>query len=97
MRFRKEGLPMEAIFYTFGGVIALVLLAFIAEPYRFMPEGKRKKKTVGSSYWGIYEGAAVTEVENATVEVPQPARKLRYTLGSSTYAKGRGVNMSGRS
>ena len=89
---------MDALVFGFGAVIGLALLIFIAEPYRFMPEPeKKKKKRVGASYWGIYEGAQAEEPEAMrTVELQQVARKNQYTAGSSTYAMGRGVNMSGR-
>ncbi|MBC7996516.1 MAG: hypothetical protein IAF58_01135, partial [Leptolyngbya sp.] len=43
-------------FYIIGGIVALGLLITIAEPTRFMPEGKGKKFKVGATYWGHYEG-----------------------------------------
>jgi len=88
---------MDFLLYAFGGAIAIILLVAIAEPLRFLPEFERKKKHVGSTYWGIYEGAQTEEPESMrTVELLQVARKERYIAGSSTYAQGRGVNMSGR-
>jgi hypothetical protein len=88
---------MESLVFGFGALIGLALLVFIAEPYRFMPETEAKKKRVGASYWGIYEGSQAEEPEAMrTVELQKVARKNQYTAGSSTYAMGRGVNMSGR-
>jgi hypothetical protein len=90
-------LEMESFSYIFGTVIAAVLLIFIAEPQRFLPEYEPKKKRVGGTYWGIYEGTDIEEPEEMrTVELQQVARKQQYIAGSSTYALGRGVNMSGR-
>ncbi|HEY9772561.1 MAG TPA: hypothetical protein V6C81_01995 [Planktothrix sp.] len=88
---------MESISYIFGAIIAAFLLVFIAEPQRFMPEYEPKKKKVGSTYWGIYEGNEVEEPEELrTVELQKVARPNQYAAGSTTYALGRGVNMSGR-
>ncbi|HEY9716845.1 MAG TPA: hypothetical protein V6C69_05230 [Trichormus sp.] len=88
---------MESILYFFGALVAVVLLIAIAEPLRFMPEFEKKKKRVGSTYWGIYQGASTDEPEAmCTIELQQVARKERYIAGSVTYSQGRGVNMSGR-
>lgn len=81
-----------------GVVIVCALLAFIAEPKRFMILSQEKTpKKVGSTYWGIYEGTPSEEPESMrTVELKDVARKEVYIAGSSTYSMGRGVNMSGR-
>lgn len=88
---------METLFFGFGALIAFVLLLAIAEPYRFLPDFEQKAKSVGSTYWGIYEGASVEEKDpTQKIKLHKVARKERYVAGSSTYANGRGVNMSGR-
>jgi hypothetical protein len=87
---------METILFTFGAMMALMLLVAIAEPLRFLPEFEQRKKRVGSTYWGIYEGASIEDDATHTVELHKVARKERYIAGSSTYAQGKGVNMSGR-
>ena len=85
------------IFYAVGIVISIAILLFVAEPYRFMPEPEEKKKKVGSTYWGIYEGTPIDEPESMrTIEVRRSTRKEIYIAGSGTYAAGRGVKMSGR-
>ena len=88
---------MEIVLYLLGGVAAFVLLLFIVEPYRFLPDSKEKTRTVGSTYWGTYAGTpAESAAENKTIKIRKKARKEVYIAGSQTYAKGRGVNMSGR-
>jgi hypothetical protein len=88
---------MEPFVYGFGALIAAALLVFIAEPLRFMPEYNQKKKNVGSTYWGFYEGTEADNPEEMrTIELKDVARKNQYIAGSSTYAMGKGVNMSGR-
>jgi len=88
---------METPFMLFCVLIVCLLLLFIAEPHRFLPERRNKKKMVGSTYWGVYEGAPMEEPESQrTVELQEVARKQQYVAGSSTYSLGRGVKMSGR-
>ena len=84
------------MFYAVCIIIALGTLAFVAEPYRFMPEEEEKKKKVGSTYWGIYEGVPIVEPEAMrTIEVRRSTRKEKNIAGSATYAAGKGVRMSG--
>jgi len=88
---------MEILLYGFGGVMAFFLILLVAEPHRLLGEPKYKSKKVGSTYWGIYKGQVEEVAEDAkTIELKQPGRKERTVYGSSTYALGRGVNMSGR-
>ncbi len=87
---------MDVMFYLVSIAILLAMLFFVAEPYRVIPDGKPKKKRVGSTYWGIYEGTPIVEPDAMrTIEVEKSTRKEKYIAGSSTYAKGRGVKMSG--
>lgn len=86
---------MELFVYLFGGIVALVLLFSIAEPYRFLPEKERKVK-VGANYWGFYEGTdADVKEEEKTIEVKRSTRKEKTAYGATTYAQGRGVSMRG--
>jgi len=87
---------MEIGIFLFVGVVAFGLIMFVLEPYRFLPDFEGKAKKVGSTYWGIYDGASTKDLEVPGVEVRKPARKHIYTAGSATYAAGRGVNMSGK-
>jgi hypothetical protein len=88
---------MENVILLSIGVGAFFLSMLVIEPYRFLPEMKAKKKTVGSTYWGAYDGCPVEEsVEMRTIEIKKPARRGKYIVGSGTYALGRGVKMSGR-
>lgn len=83
-------------FYAICIAIGIGILLFVAEPYRFMPEETEKKKRVGSTYWGIYEGAPIVEPEAMrTIEVRRTTRKDRSIVGSQTYSAGKGVRMSG--
>ncbi len=88
---------MDIFLFALVGVVAFTLLMVVAEPYRFMPESKGKKKKVGSTYWGAYEGCPVeSPLEQCTIEIRKPTRKEKIVAGSLTYEAGRGVNMSGR-
>lgn len=81
-------------FYAFSIIIAIMILAFIAESDRLLYIVKPKSKKVNSNYWGVYEG---TQAENVvgSVEVKPLARKQKVIGGSTTYAAGRGVKMNG--
>lgn len=88
---------MDVVLFLFVGVVAFCLLMLIVEPHRYLPEFKAKKKHVGSTYWGNYEGCPVEESEEMkTIEIKKSTRKEIYIAGSTTYALGRGVNMSGK-
>lgn len=88
---------MDVVLFLSVGVVAFFLLMVVLEPYRFLPEIKTKNKRVGSTYWGNYEGCPVEQTaEMQTIEVKKSKRKMIYTAGSTTYALGRGVNMSGK-
>lgn len=83
-------------FYIIGGIVALGLLITIAEPTRFMPEGKGKKFKVGATYWGHYEGTnAMAATEQQTIEVQKSDGKEKNVIGHTTYSAGRGVSMRG--
>ena len=88
---------MDIFLFFFVGAVAFVILLVVAEPHRFMPEGKQKVRKVGSTYWGNYEGCAIdSPAELCTIEIKKSTRKDKVVAGSQTYAAGRGVNMSGR-
>jgi hypothetical protein len=88
---------MDTVISLTIGVVAFFLFMLVIEPYRFLPERKAKKKHVGSTYWGNYNGCPIDQsAEMRTIEIKKPSRKGRYTIGSGTYALGRGVKMSGR-
>lgn len=88
---------MEFILFCIMALVAYFSVMLVLEPFRFLPESKPKMKRVGASYWGVYVGSRLKESEEErTIEVKQPSRKETYIVGSSTYAQGRGVKMSGR-
>ncbi|HEY9791483.1 MAG TPA: hypothetical protein V6D22_13865 [Candidatus Obscuribacterales bacterium] len=82
------------MFEVVSVLLALYLLLSIAFPERFIPELKLKRKKVGSSYWGVYEGRAVTDApEETTIDVPKPARFRKVVAGSSQYSNGKGLSL----
>lgn len=88
---------MENLFVVFAACVALFLLLAIAEPYRFIPAFEARKRKVGSTYWGVYQGTPSDEPEgNRTIELQAVTRKEPCVVGSSSYSKGKGVSMSGR-
>lgn len=88
---------MDMLFYVTAAVLAVGILLLVAEPERIFPHAKDKKELVGSSYWGLYEGTSAEPDTEKKIEVIRSRRKEKYIAGSTTYAKGRGVNMSGKS
>jgi hypothetical protein len=87
---------MDILFYGVSGLVVLFLLLIVAEPYRFFPEEKPEKKKVGSTYWGVYEGASFEEAESEkTIVIEKSKRKERTVYGSRAYAAGRGVKLTG--
>jgi hypothetical protein len=79
--------------FSIGAVLlALAVLASIAFPDLLLPSSDKKRK-VGCSYWGVYEGAATDEPEDAkTIEIETPIGKEKVVAGSAMYAMGRGTS-----
>jgi hypothetical protein len=90
----------ETFCYFVGILVAIWVTLLVAFPERLVPElGGRKKKFKGR-HWGSYgdapQRAEEDKEDEECIEVGVPAKKLIYTVGSGTYAAGRGVKMSGR-
>ena len=76
-------------------IISTILLLAVAMPERLLPNApSKKKKTVGSSYWGCYEDADPTK-SIGEVEVKPLASTLRTCYGANSYQKGKGVSRKG--
>ncbi len=74
-----------------GIFIALAVLLVIAFPERFLPDIAQKKKRIGITLWGFYNGSeACKPEETMLVEAALPGRE-RVVAGSAMYAKGQGV------
>jgi hypothetical protein len=87
---------MDTFLNLLGISFAVVVLLYMAFPQTLTPEGKRRKKTVGSTYWGVYEGQPTEDLESEKkIELAVPTAKERVIAGSATYGKGRGVSMRG--
>jgi hypothetical protein len=88
---RRAGL--EAVFEFFSCLLAGIMLIFIAFPQYFVPQVGGKRKKVGSSYWGVYEGESPQDlITEKSIEIPKPARKWIPIAGSSQYASGKGIS-----
>lgn len=86
---------MDIVFLIVVIVISTVLLLAIAMPERLLPNvPNKKKKTVASSYWGVYEEADPTQ-SVGEIEVKPLASTLRTCYGANSYAKGKGVSRRG--
>lgn len=86
---------MDIVFLVVVVTISLVLLLAIAMPERLLPDApSKKKKTVGSSYWGCYEESDPTK-SVGEVEVKPLASTLRTCYGANSYSKGKGVSRRG--
>ncbi|HEY9869150.1 MAG TPA: hypothetical protein V6D08_08285 [Candidatus Obscuribacterales bacterium] len=84
---------MDSILSIVGLTLACVVLIWLAFPNLLIPAGKPRKKTVGSTYWGVYEGLPPEEPESArTIELDEPSGKERVVAGSAMYAAGRGTS-----
>lgn len=85
------------MFEIVTAVIALVILLAIAFPRFFAPPERKEKKTVGSTYWGYYEGTIDHDNTAAgRVAVPKPSRKNHVVAGSETYARGPAGSSNGK-
>ena len=77
-----------------GIIIGLTTLLVIAFPERFLPTVKLKKKRVGITLWGFYNGSEdCPPEETMLVEAALPG-KQKYVVGSGMYAKGQGVKLN---
>jgi hypothetical protein len=84
---------MNDLFNIVCLLIAIAILLVVAFPDRFLPSKPKKKKKVGSTYWGAYEGAPPDEPEEEkTIQVEHPARKEKVIGGSYMYHIGRGTS-----
>ncbi len=86
---------MDFIFFFFSGLVGLGLLLAIAFPDRFIPDHPMKKKRkVGSSYWGVYQdGNPLKSVGD--IEVAPLTDKQITNYGAFSYAAGKGVSRRG--
>jgi hypothetical protein len=74
-----------------GIFIAVAVLLVIAFPEQLLPAFSKKKKRIGITHWGFYNGSEDCKPEETMlVEAALPG-KQRYVVGSSMYAKGQGV------
>ena len=82
------------MFEIIATCLAVYLLLAVAFPERLLPRLPSKKKKLGSSYWGVYEGVKTEELSEGIIEAPDPGRAGRRVIaGSTMYAQGRGVSM----
>jgi hypothetical protein len=87
---------LDFVFFTVAGAVGIFLLIVIANPRFFLPNAPRIKK-VGPTYWGNYEGGNPEDnPDELKIEVKAVRRKEHVIAGSGMYARGRGVNMSGK-
>lgn len=86
---------MDTIFYVASLIFAGSILVLMAESERILSFVKPKPKKVGSNSWGAYEGSKSDE-PITSIEVQPISGKQKVIGGSTTYAAGRGVKMSGR-
>jgi len=84
---------MDTFLNILGISSAALVLLYMAFPQLLTPAGKRRKKMVGSTYWGVYEGQPTEDLESdKKIELTVPTGKERVVAGSATYAKGRGMS-----
>lgn len=88
-------IPMEIGILVLMAVISAALLFAIAAPERILPDvPNKKKKKVGSSYWGVYKDRD-PEKSVGEIEVKPLAGTQRTVYGANSYAKGKGVSRRG--
>lgn len=82
---------MDILFFFVAIPISVLLLLAIAMPERLLPDvPNKRKKTVGSSHWGVYQDSDATK-SIGEVEVKPLATIQRTVYGANSYAKGKGV------
>jgi len=86
---------MDPLFVMAALLLCGVLVTMIAMPEKFIPDHPLgKKKKVGSSSWGVYNGAD-PETIVGTVEVTPLVGKHKSIYGASAYNSGRPVSRKG--
>lgn len=86
---------MDILFFVACGIVAIVLLAAIACPEKFLPDNPAAKtRKVGSSYWGVYEGSDPS-TSAGEIEVKPMGNKQKTVYGATSYSQGRGVSRRG--
>ncbi len=86
---------MDTLFLIIAIVVSVLLLLAIAMPERLLPEPpSKKKKTVGSSHWGVYPDSDATQ-SVGEVEVKPLAGTQKTVYGANSYSKGKGVSRKG--
>ncbi len=76
---------------VFGIIIGLATLLVIAFPERFLPVVNQKKKRVGVTLWGFYNGSEDCKPEETMLVEAALSGRERVVAGSAMYAKGQGV------
>jgi hypothetical protein len=74
------------MFEVVSALLAVVLLVSIAFPQLFAHFKKDPEKTVGSSYWGVYDGTPTHDIKDHKMVAPKPGRKAKVIAGSQMYA-----------
>ena len=82
---------MEYVGHLLGAIAALVAIVMIAIPERFFKRPGEKTKMVGPSYWGNYRQNNGEPDEYKCIESTVYPGRDPVTVGSTTYAQGRGV------
>lgn len=86
---------MDTAFLFFSGLVAFGLVFAIAFPDRICPDHpNRKKKKVGSSYWGVYKDADPAQ-SFGEVECAPLCDKQKTVYGAFQYSQGKGVSRRG--
>ncbi len=86
---------MDTLFTVIMVILSILLLIGIAVPERILPNvPNKKKKRVGSSYWGVYEEADPLK-SVGEIEVKPLSGEQKTVYGATTYVQGRGVSRRG--
>lgn len=86
---------MDFVFYGGCFIVVVALVVMIAFPEKLCPKHPLcKKKTVGSSYWGVYDEAD-PEKSVGSVDVEPLAGKYSSVYGAASYSQGKGVSRRG--
>ncbi len=77
-----------------GIIIGLATLLVIAFPERFLPVIGQKKKRIGITYCGFYNGNEDCKPEETMLVEAALAGREKVVYGSGMYAKGQGVKVN---
>lgn len=79
-----------------GATITLVSILHNLDVSEMMPVYRPRKKKVGPTFWGNYDGSGHDPANMQTIRLPKITFNQEAVVGSEMYSKGRAVKSAKR-